>query len=230
MTPKKLTRKELLKTPDEFLTLSDRTFHFIREHSKQFINIGFIVLAVVVLGFAINWYLNSQTARALAAYNQAAMEIPPESEYDAGEVQQAISALEGVVKEWNAKQPTQYALLDLGRLYYRAGEYDKSLDAYQKFLATISKSDDPLRYYVLDSIAYAYEAKGELDKAVESWNKIVALPGKLLKEEAYLGLGRIYQALNKKSEAAKAYQSYLTEYPNSPRAVLAKAKQAELSN
>ena len=185
---------------------------------------------MVVLAFAINWYLNSRTARALAAYNQAAMEIPPVSEYDAGEVQQAISALEGVVKEWNAKAPTQYALLDLGRLYYRAGDYDKSLDAYQKFLATLSKSDDPLRYYVLDSIAYAHESKGELDKALETWNKIIALPGKMLKEEAYLGLGRIYQTLNKKTEAVKAYQSYLTEFPNSPRAILAKAKQAELGN
>ena len=49
MAKKRVTRKQLLKEPDEFLTLSGRAALFVREHSRQFKYLGGAIATALLI-------------------------------------------------------------------------------------------------------------------------------------------------------------------------------------
>jgi hypothetical protein len=58
MAKQKTTRKELLKSPDEFLTLTERATNYVREHSRVFHYAGIVVAVAAVLYLGATTYLN----------------------------------------------------------------------------------------------------------------------------------------------------------------------------
>ena len=57
MAKEKVTRKELLKGTDEFMSIAGRVAVYLREHSRQLQYAGLGVLVLVVLYLAINTFL-----------------------------------------------------------------------------------------------------------------------------------------------------------------------------
>ena len=230
MAAKKQTRKELLKSPDEFLTFYESAIEYIQLHSKQFTTGAIVVLAVIILAIGITSYTKHAAAQAVNAYNLAAAQVPaPSDEFDSAKAGAAIKALEKVIADHSGSAPAHYALLDLGALYYNLGDFDKSYDAYDKFLSGLRKEDENLKPMVLDSLAYTLEARKKYEQAAEKWEQVIALDGDLMKEEAYMGLGRVQQARGKLEESKKAFEELIAGYPNSSYAEQAKAKLAALS-
>ena len=67
MAKKKVTRKELLKESDEFLTFSSRAIVFAREHSRHFQYVGIGIVVIILLYLGINTYLNYINKKGQAA-------------------------------------------------------------------------------------------------------------------------------------------------------------------
>ena len=224
----KITRKELLKTPDEFLTFSEKAIRYLVEHKQQFTNGLLAVCLVAALLIGLRWYMGAKAVKALTAYNAAVAEIPPQGEPDAAKSKAAALALEKVVADYPASGPGRLASIDLGNLYYSLKEYDKSIAAYQRFLGDVPSEAVHLKPLVLDSLAQVYAAKGDLHKAVETWESLLSQEGSLLKAETYLNLGRTYTRLKAPDKARKAYQDMIEKFPDSAKAALAKAALAQL--
>lgn len=229
MSAKKISRKELLKSPDEFLTFWQKTFNFIDQHKKQFLA-GVLVLVGILVASAITvWYLNYSAGRAVAAYNQAASQLPTDGQVEPDKAAELITALEKFRQDYSGSAPADYALLDLADLYYQQKEYKKSLAAYQEFLDDLEEVNEDLRPMILNGMAYAHEALGDFSQAATKWEEVLALSDDLLKEEAYLGLGRVFEAMAQPDEARRAYEELLAKYPASASVQPAKARLAELN-
>ena len=66
MAAKRLTRKQLLKEPDEFITLTGRTIEWVKTHTKQVVTGVSIFITAVLL---VVGYRCSEEQRARAASN-----------------------------------------------------------------------------------------------------------------------------------------------------------------
>jgi predicted negative regulator of RcsB-dependent stress response len=228
-TPKKITRKELLKTPDEFLTLSEKVYLFIREHTKQFTIGGIAIVAVAIVVFGTIWYLGYSENKAVAAYNEASAPLYSSGEISLDKADATAGALEKFIQDFGSTQPARYALLDLGGLYVRLEKYDKSIDAYKKFLNSITPVEESLRPFVQDSLAHVYEAKKDYDSAAKAWDEVLKLQDTTLKEQAYMGLIRVRVAAGDIEGARKAYEGLEKEFPGSISSQMAQAKLDTLS-
>jgi len=71
MAAKKVSRKELLKSPDEFMTFSSRAIAFFRDHSTQFSYVGVGILVLIVIYMGINTYMKYVNKKGQTAYNEA---------------------------------------------------------------------------------------------------------------------------------------------------------------
>jgi tetratricopeptide (TPR) repeat protein len=224
MAEKRVTRKELLKSPDEFLTFSDKAIRFVRAHSQKFMTGITIALAVLAIVLGIRWYLDYSNKQAIRAYNEAMSLIDPGGEFDPQKAEATVKALENMTKEYGRYSVARTALLDLGRLNYQLKKYPPAREAYRKFLDTLDPKEKDLKPLVLDSIAYVFEAEGNFEQAIANWQAVTSLPGNLLKEEAYMSLGRVYEAAGRAEDSKKAYLELIAEFPESSGAQLAKIK------
>jgi len=86
---------------------------------------------------------------------------------------------------------------DEGVAHSRAGQYDASIESFNKALAVNPNCQD-----CLYNIGYAYAQKKELDKAEENYKKAILVKPDYA--EAYNGLANIYNAQRKFDEAAAA--------------------------
>ena len=221
---KKLTRKELLKTPDEFLTLSEKAYNYVLENSTKVLIGVLAVVAAIALIVGFNYYRDYTAQKAIAAYDAAAAAIPAAGETDPLKTKAAVEALEKFVAEYPDSQAARFALLDLAALQSRQAQYQTAADYYQKVFAGLKPAEDHLRPMILDSLAYAYESMEKYDLAAETWEKILALPKDTLQVQARLSLGRVYLTLGQKDKAKAAYEALIAQAPDSPQAQLAKSK------
>jgi tetratricopeptide (TPR) repeat protein len=227
MAPKKVTRKELLKAPDEFLTFSERVFQWIGDHSQQVTTGLLVILALVLLTMGVRWYMGYSHQQAVAAYNRATTGLSspqPTPQQD----QAVIKELEKLIDDHSGAKPARYALLDLGRLYFKQKEYDKALGVYQAWLDKASADDARMIPFVKSGLAYTLEAKGDLAQAAAVWEEIRKGNAATMNDEALLSLARLYLGQNRKDDARKTYQDLIQAMPDSAQADIARSKLASI--
>ncbi|MBU2550902.1 MAG: tetratricopeptide repeat protein [Proteobacteria bacterium] len=228
MAEKKISRKELLKSQDEFLTYSERTFNYVVEHSKTAAIMAAAFVAALLIAVGINWYLGYRAESALAAYLGVVRDIKPFEDIDPKNAEAKMAALQALTENYSGTKPARDALLDLGSLHYRLKQYDRAAAAYQKYLQDLRPEEESFKPLVLGSLAQVFEAQNKPDEAEAAWKKILDQSDDLLKEQAYMGLGRVYAAQGQKDKARQAYQQLLERYPRSTQAPLAEARLSAL--
>ena len=209
---RKITKKELLKKPDEFITFSNRSYNWIRIHLRSVLWVvsGIILLAALYLAYGT--YQNYQERLAHEAYFSA---------YPVTDPGQKIKKLEDLVADYPRTKGAASARVTLGHLYYQKGESAKAIAAYQ---GALDRSGFPanIRIMIQESLAYAYEQKGDLPQAAKFLSEITLTESTLLKEDAFLALARVYQKMGKTGEAKATYEKFLKSYPKSPYAQVVK--------
>ena len=74
MAEKKLTRKELLKEPDEFLTITGRVIRYTREHPRP-VTVGCALVVIVVLaGRSFYYHQKNREVRSHELFDQVSRE------------------------------------------------------------------------------------------------------------------------------------------------------------
>jgi len=222
---KRITRKQLLKEPDEFLTFSGKAIEFLRTNQRQ-ISYALIGLAVIVIGFAaFRYFSNLSERRAYALLNEGLVHYTNQaSGQKTGHFNEVAKESFGkLVREYSSTNAGKLGLALYGDMNYKEGSYDKAVEVYEKALKTFS-NNKALQPLMWNNLAYAYEGKQDYNAALQCWEKIVNLEGNLAKTDAYFNQGRMHEILNNRGKAIEAYAKVVNDFPDSVYAEIAQDK------
>ncbi len=224
MAKKKLSRKELLKGPDEFLSLSARVSIFVREHSREFQYLGMGLAAAVLIYLGINTYLNHVNKKGQEAYNQAYYAFAKTAAPNANEenLREAQERLQKVIDDHGMAKVSDLAPPSLAYLKYRQKEYDEAISLFQQFLGNVS-AGSPYQSLAKLGLAACWEEKGAFEEATGILKDLVSGQENLFRELAMLSLARIYRLSGKRDQAISTLKEFVEQYKTSSFLPLAKA-------
>ena len=224
---KKVTRKQLLNEPDEFLTISSRLFQYALEHKYQLLGAlgGLIALVLVISGVRYSLLRKADEAfarleKGRTIYEALLQEKGPEQAYE-----QVQADFKQLLEKYSGQTGGKFARVVYADICYRGGQPDEAIDLYTAALADF---DDPFyRNTILNGLAYAYEKKQDLAKAAAYFQQVAASPNSVLKAEALFNAGRLYAALGELEKSRQSFQQLSAEQPDSLYAELARERSAE---
>ena len=224
MAKKRVTRKQLLKEPDEFLTFTEKAILFAKEHDREFKYIAGAVAAVLIIYLGVNTGMGYINKKGQSAYNMAYnlmvaqnMNLTPESE----ELKQSEEFFQKVLDDYGFSKASRLALPELAYIKVVEKKYDEAIPLYQEFLDK-APGKSPYKSLARIAIAACHEAKGELDQAIEILTQVTAKEDDLFREQALFGLARIYRLAGQKDKAKEILEEFVEKYQGSPFLPLAK--------
>lgn len=185
--------------------------------------LGTCLSLVVIVGlfFLGKWYMGTRKAEATIRHMVAVAQIKDAD--DRGQVETAVERLESLAEKGYAG----VALLDLGSLNYRLGNFRDAEEAYREFLSQ-AEPDDPLRPIALEGLAYTLEARGKIEDALKVFEKASRATKKPSRVSLF-SLARLSEDLGRTRDAKAYYQEFLQLYPGGDAlAGLAEARLKEL--
>jgi TolA-binding protein len=213
---KKVSRKKLLKEPDEFLTISSKVLGFMAEKKIQLSWAAGIIILIIFLIVGVQYSIRSAENKAfnmldrlMVTYNSAIEEKGPEKAYL--DVEKDFQTL---VDKYGGRRGGQYARFIFGDICFKAGEYDKAIAMYQQALKDF-KHVDPFENLILKSLGYSYEGKKDFSAAVTVFEKFLTKPDSLMKDEALFVLARTYTKMGQAEKGIDTYRQLITDYPDS---------------
>jgi outer membrane protein assembly factor BamD (BamD/ComL family) len=229
---KRISRKELVKEPDEFISTTGVVITYVREHPNRATAAVavFLALAVAVAGYF--WYQNRQVMTSHMLFEKAvqAYEITVHSgeSPDAEKLDRLFSVFDQMANDFPTTPYGEEALLYTGHILYLKKDYQGALDRYSRMRSSnlVKKGLGPM---VLYHIANTRLAMKDYDQAVALFSELTKDTNSPYKREAYASVARIYELMNKNKEALQAFRQYLKLFPEAPDAQYVRARIAELS-
>ncbi len=213
----KESRKELLKGPDEFMTLSERAAAFVRDHSRGFSYGGAALAAALLVYLGISWYLGYEDRRGQELYNKAyyALRTAEASNVDPDPSARPADLFADLMDGHGLAHVSDLALPQLARLKFEAGEVDEAIRLYRSFQSEI---DPESRYAAMAHLAVAgcLEAKQDYGAAVEELRPLAEGSGSVFQEQALVHLVRLHLLQGRRDQAAETRDRLSREYPGSP--------------
>jgi predicted negative regulator of RcsB-dependent stress response len=214
----RITRKALLKEPDQFLTQSALAFEWVKGHGRE-IAYGVIGL-VVLIGLIMAWTSWQRSRRQHAAImlhqalklietpapqaNQTAPVSAPDSD-------KAIEKLREITESYGRTPAGTQAYWHLGHLYFEKGDAQAALTAYQQARDRFPRKQHLSVTLAALNVGYAQEATGACEQAISSYESVQQSSIAWLHGEAYLGMGRCYEASGAKEKAIEVYERALAD-------------------
>ena len=210
---RKKTRKELLREPDEFMTISGKLIGFALDHKNQLTYaLGIIVaLSLIISGvrfFSIRSENNASALleKSLTKYNSVKAEKKPEEVY--GDVSADFQL---ILDKYKGKESAKIARLTYANICYDAGKYKQAIELYKTALTEFEKYP-MIHYQILSNIGYAFEQEADYTTAVGYFEKISSAPEPILRDEALYHLGRLYDKLGENEKSREAFNKILTDH------------------
>jgi tetratricopeptide (TPR) repeat protein len=230
MPSKKISRKKLLKEPDEFISTTGRVFQWLKTHRRSTARLAIIGLVMISAGAGAFYYLRWQEGKALGIQHQAfqlfqdAYRQSMESSTAEGkdEFKKALNKFQESLSVHDWGRSAQVSHLYMGHCHFALKEYDQAKAAYAKSL------EGPFRFIALNGIAYCFEAQGDYDRALEYFQKNSGESSSPYQVESLLGAARCFEALKQKPKALEIYQKALAQAPQSPMAEFIRWKLSDL--
>jgi tetratricopeptide (TPR) repeat protein len=217
---KRITKKQL-REPDEFITLTERAYHFAGEHGKKLIAGGILILVIILVILFYQMWERKKDEEAARAYGVASemyeRGIAQAQEGSTQDYKEIMAKFNEVVAKFPRTLFGKLSLIYGGNLYLRQGEYDEAIKAYSAFIDKAGKQE-LYKYFAWDGLGHAYEGKKDYGKAIEAYQKILDVGKGFQVEEAHLNIGYCYEKLGKSKEALENFKAYLK---NSPKSLLA---------
>ena len=212
---KKVTRKQLLKEPDEFLTFSTKLFNFVLKYKFQALGAlgGVILIVLAISGFT--YYTHTQASAAEAQLQKSWNRYESiRNEKGAIEAYQSVAVEFDKLVDDHGNQPAgKAARVILANICYSGGDYDKAILLYK---ASLDDYADPFYHgQILNGLGYAHEAKKNYEKAIEYFELTAATGNEVTKGEALFNLGRLYGIIGNADKSMNAYQRVIADYPDS---------------
>ena len=225
MAKKKKSRKELLKSPDEFMTFSEKALQFYNSHERQFQYLGIAIVATVLVYLAVNTYMRYVNNKGQDAYNSAYYALIKSLKDKPGleSLKESESLFAKVIDEHGSSKAARLALPQVAFGRFLEEKYDEAIPLYKEFLDSVS-GDGQYSSLARLALAACYEAKGEVKRALETLAPVFERPGDPFKESAMLSQARLYRLDNKPEKEKEVLRRFVEEYKDSPFLPFAKAR------
>ena len=228
MAKKRVTRKELVKKPDEFITLTGTVIQWARSNAKALTYGAVAFFALIILVAAYSYYSENRERAAAALLSQSMTAYE-----DALRAQKSPADALAMVQPDLEKLVATFGSYDagqLGRLFYAhislaAAMPDQAIDLYNLSLGGIADGDG-LGNTILNGLAMAYMQKGDRTAAIDHFNKVLDGAGHVFKDCALFNLGHLYMAEGDVQKSLDAYKRLSADFPNSIYANIAREKSA----
>ena len=216
MARQRISRKELLRQPDQFLTRSARVIAWAESNATSILySAGAVIFAVILVGGWSLWRTNRYAqAEALLYEAMNAVGNGEVVQQDASQNDQMVQALQSLVRDYGGTPVAIQAYWNLGRLYFARAEYVAALEAYEQARNRLSGSSESalMGAMIALNIAYAEEAQGVCEQALGNFETVLKAPAApWLRSEAYLGMGRCHEESGDLRKAAEVYDRALTD-------------------
>ncbi|RJR29127.1 MAG: hypothetical protein C4576_35685 [Desulfobacteraceae bacterium] len=214
---KKISRKDLLRSEDEFLTLSARTMLYVRDHARPFQYAGAALVGIIVVYLALWGYLGHVEKKGLSAYNDAfyALEKNPYSKDDPGKLKEVQESFRKVIDQYSLSDAARLARPELAHLKFMEKKYSEAVPLYMEYLDK-AEGDGPYRSFAMLALAGCYEEMGENDKAMEMLKRITSNPENPSAELASLNMARIYRLTGQTEKSKEVLKEFEARYKASP--------------
>ena len=224
---RKKTRKELLKEPDEFMTISGKIIGFAVDYKNQLTYaLGIIVvLALIISGYRFFSIRSENKASALLDQSIAKYESVKDDEKPAEAYDRVSADFQMILDEYGSKKSGKIARLTYANICYQAGKYDQAIELYKQSLKDFN--DQPaIHNQVTASLGYAYEQRQDYENAVMYFEQLSSAPASIFRGEALYHLGWIYDKLGQTEKSKDAFNKILSDHPDFIYLDLVKEKMA----
>jgi len=218
-------RKQLLKEPDQFITLSKKLIDYGRSNLKTVLIGGGAVLALVVAGITAYQISirNENKASALvenavAKYSAALKVTDPKTAYN-----RVKTDFSNIFNNYGSEKAVQIARIIYGNICYKAGDADQAISMYTRALDDFGQSP-ALKPLVLSGLGHAYMLKKEYPQAIRYFERITTDKQKTLKSDALYNLAWLYEKTGNKEKSTAAYKQLLADFPDTMYSELVKEK------
>jgi predicted negative regulator of RcsB-dependent stress response len=216
MSKTKISRKELLKKDDEFISITSHAINFVKGHKRLFDYLGTAVLCLIVIYMGVYAYNRHINKKGQEAFNKAFYTMNNTSNSDKAQSSSdnAEKMFNDLVKDYGMSKAATLALPELANAKFNQKKYDEAISLYEKYLDKVSNNES---YNALARMALStcYEQKGEYDKAVTSLEKILEGPDDNIKEQAMLNLARVYRQAGKQDKSNEVLTDFKKKFPKS---------------
>ena len=231
MAKEKLTRKELLKSPDEFLTVSGRVILYVKEHTKPFKIAGGVLVGVALIYLGVNYYMNYANRKGQEAYDAAYEDVIKIKEIKADDeaVKKSEELFKKVITDHGLSKASRLASPQVAHLKFLEKKYDEAIQLYQAYLKEVPENS-VYQSLALMALAASYEGQGDFGKAIETLQRILSSSESSFKEQATLNLARVYGLSKQPDKAKETLKEFIEKYKNSPFLSMAKARLNDYSS
>ncbi|MBN1626314.1 MAG: tetratricopeptide repeat protein [Deltaproteobacteria bacterium] len=216
MAKKKISRKEMLKKPDEFISITGKTIDFVKGHKRLFDYLGTAILGAIVIYIGVYAYMRYVNNKGKEAFNTAFYSafLNTGSEEAAADPKKAEELFGNVVEKYGISKAAKLALPELAYAKFEQKQYDEAIAMYEEYLGKVSEKG-PYRSLACLALSTCYEQKGEYDKAITPLEDIMQGPDDFIKEQAMLNMARIYRLDNKQDRAKEVLNQLKEKFPDS---------------
>jgi tetratricopeptide (TPR) repeat protein len=221
----KISRKKLLKEPDEFLTFSGRALAWSKANTRTIIWAGSAVVLALALVVGIQSYISHRNAQAAADLGRvfAAYQTALAGQLEAKQAELVLQALESVAQEYSASPAGQQARLAYGNLCLQMNAFDPAAKAFA-MLADEPRLPDALQPLAHLGLGQALEGQKKFTEAADAYAAAARLAGPNLAAQARLDQARVLEAAGNPGAAMNLYRQLLKEPPDRGLQAAARAR------
>ena len=224
---KRVTRKQLLKEPDEFITTTGRIIRWGRQYTRQVAYAAgvFLILLVVIAGY--RYFSNNAENKAFLLLGEAVGKYETQKTgVDALAAYEASREdFEYIIRKYDNTEGGKLATVVFAGISYDGGDVERAIQLYEAAL-TYFKNDTSYQNFLWSGLGYAYEKKQDVRSAVSCFEKIADGEAPVVKDIALFNMGRLYHELGDTAKSKQAYERLATEHTDSMYYQLAREKVA----
>ena len=216
MAKKRVTRKQLLKEPDEFMTFTGKLIQFGRKYDKQLTYAACAFFFIIIGLTAFRFFSNRAENTASDLLRQAMQKYETlRNDTDAAQAYAETKPdYEHILDKYASKHAGKMAGVIYANLSFEAGETDRAIQLYESALDDTVEGGG-YRNLILSSLGYAYEQKNDIQTAVTYFERITGNDNPVAKDVALFNLGRLYEEMGDTEKSQAAYNRLVSEYKES---------------
>ncbi len=209
----KVTRKELLKEPDQFLSTSQKVSLYVSQHKKNLlIGVGAIVAVFALIG----GYRYNQEVQNMRMESLYFKMVKIHEQKPGKDSQDNTGELEKLLGQFSDGPQQMRASLLLAEEYFLKEQFDKAIALYTD-VQQRSESKDLSSQLAKVGLAYSYEGKKDYAKSIETYKSLVNKANGFPLFDVYISLARCYELNKDKKNALLTLREIETKFQGHPQ-------------